>query len=90
MAAGGVVNTVTRSGTNHFHGTAYWFFRNRTLNATGRYANGVNPPEVRHQGGASLGGPIAPNSQLGQGNASQGFPDGTNARRMQVGARFVF
>lgn len=57
-AAGGVVNTVTRSGGNAFHGTGYWFFRNRTLNATDRYALGYNPPEVRHQGGASLGGPI--------------------------------
>ena len=29
-------------------------------------------------------------SLLGTGNASQGFPDGTNARRMQAGLRFVF
>ncbi|MCC7157442.1 MAG: TonB-dependent receptor [Bryobacterales bacterium] len=57
-AMGGVVNTVTRSGANDIHGTAYWFFRNRTLNATDRYANGMNAPEWRHQAGASLGGPI--------------------------------
>jgi len=57
-AWGGVINTVTRSGNNSIHGTAYWFFRNRTLNAVDRYANGVNPPEWRHQAGASLGGPI--------------------------------
>jgi hypothetical protein len=57
-ALGGVINTVTRSGTNDHHGTAYWFFRNRTLNATDRYANGVNAPEWRHQLGGSLGGPI--------------------------------
>src|SRR5260370_12242 len=56
-ASGGVVNTVTRSGTNRPHGTAYWFFRNRTLNARDRYAS-INPPEIRHQAGASLGGPI--------------------------------
>ena len=56
-AAGGVINTVTRSGTNDVHGTAYWFFRNRTLNARDRYAN-FNPPEYRHQAGASLGGRI--------------------------------
>ena len=37
-AMGGVVNTVTRSGGNATHGTAYEFFRNRTLNATDRYA----------------------------------------------------
>jgi hypothetical protein len=57
-ASGGVINTVTRSGTNQTHGTGYWFFRNRTLNATDRYANGFNAPEVRHQFGASLGGAI--------------------------------
>jgi outer membrane receptor for ferrienterochelin and colicin len=57
-AMGGVINTVTRSGTNNVHGTAYWFFRNRTLNAIDRYANGINPPEWRHQAGASVGGPL--------------------------------
>lgn len=57
-AMGGVVNTVTRSGTNDVHGTAYWFFRNRTLNATDRYANGLNAPEWRHQAGGSIGGAI--------------------------------
>jgi outer membrane receptor protein involved in Fe transport len=56
-AIGGVINTVTRSGTNDVHGTAYWFFRNRSLNARDRYAT-FNPPEYRHQAGASLGGPI--------------------------------
>ncbi len=56
-ASGGVVNTVTRSGGNMLHGTAYWFFRNRTLNARDRYA-AFNPPEVRHQAGFSVGGPI--------------------------------
>jgi Carboxypeptidase regulatory-like domain len=57
-ASGGVVNTVTRSGSNEIHGTGYWFFRNRTLNATDITANGINPPEWRHQAGASVGGPI--------------------------------
>ena len=56
-ASGGVINTVTRSGTNDLHGTGYWFFRNRTLNATDRYST-FNAPEVRHQTGASIGGPI--------------------------------
>ena len=55
-AMGGVINTVTRSGGNDTHGTGYWFFRNRTLDATDRYANGFNPPEWRHTAGASLGG----------------------------------
>jgi hypothetical protein len=47
-AMGGVVNTVTKSGQNDVHGTGYWFFRNRTLEAADRYANGVKAPEWRH------------------------------------------
>lgn len=57
-ASGGIVNTITRSGTNGLHGSAYWFFRNRTLNAVDPTALGVNPPEWRHQAGVSIGGPI--------------------------------
>ena len=55
-AAGGIINTITRSGTNAFNGTAYWFFRNRGLNARDPYG-AINPPERRHQAGASVGGP---------------------------------
>ncbi len=61
FASGGIVNTITRSGTNSLHGTAYWFFRNRTLDATDATALGVNPPEWRHQAGLSVGGPIKKN-----------------------------
>jgi hypothetical protein len=57
-AMGGVINTVTRSGGNDTHGTGYWFFRNRTLEAADRYSNGVKTPEWRHTAGFSLGGPI--------------------------------
>jgi len=60
-ATGGIVNTITRSGTNFIHGTAYWFFRNRTLDATDPTSLGINPPEWRHQAGLSVGGPIKKN-----------------------------
>ncbi len=60
-ASGGVVNTITRSGSNSIHGSAYWFFRNRTLNATDPTAQGINPPDWRHQAGLSVGGPIKKN-----------------------------
>jgi Carboxypeptidase regulatory-like domain/TonB dependent receptor len=56
-ASGGVVNTVTRSGSNDVHGTGYWFFRNRSLNARDPYST-FNAPEVRHQAGGSVGGPV--------------------------------
>jgi outer membrane receptor protein involved in Fe transport len=54
-AMGGVINTITKSGSNDLHGTGYWFFRNRTLNARDRYAS-FNPQDKRNQAGASLGG----------------------------------
>ena len=56
-ALGGVVNTVTRSGTNNYHGTGYWFFRNRTLDARDPFAT-INPQESRHQFGGSVSGPV--------------------------------
>jgi outer membrane receptor protein involved in Fe transport len=56
-ATGGVVNTLTRSGTNDFHGTAYWFFRNQEFNARDTFAT-INPQEKRNQVGASAGGKI--------------------------------
>jgi outer membrane receptor protein involved in Fe transport len=57
QAMGGVINTITKSGTNDIHGTGYWFFRNRTLNARDRYAT-LNPQDIRHQSGFSLGGAL--------------------------------
>ncbi len=56
-AMGGVVNTVTRSGTNGYHASGFWFFRNRTLDARDHFAS-INPPESRHQFGGDLSGPI--------------------------------
>ncbi len=61
-AAGGIVNTLTKSGTNGYHGSAFWFFKNRTLNSTDPYSfyNNApfNPPNWRHQFGGSVGGPL--------------------------------
>jgi hypothetical protein len=55
--AGGVVNAVTRSGTNQIHGDAYWFLRDEGLDAEG-YFDTSRPPFHRNQFGASAGGPI--------------------------------
>ncbi|MBZ5579821.1 MAG: TonB-dependent receptor [Acidobacteriia bacterium] len=56
-ASGGVVNTVTKSGSNQLHGTGFWFYRNDAFEAHDPYAN-VNPPDSRTQAGGSIGGPI--------------------------------
>jgi hypothetical protein len=59
-AMGGVVNTVTRSGGNDFHGTGYWFFRNQDFNAKDVFAT-IVPQETRNQVGVSAGGKIIKN-----------------------------
>ncbi len=56
-AIGGVVNTVTRSGSNELHGTAFWFYRDEGFNARDRYAR-INPEERRNQIGGTIGGPV--------------------------------
>jgi hypothetical protein len=69
-AAGGVVNTVTQSGTNDFHGSAFFYIRDNKWGATNPttlrtlLVNGVGvqqafkPKDVRKQFGGSIGGPI--------------------------------
>jgi len=67
-AVGGVINTVTKSGTNQIHGSGFWYFRNRTLNAQDPFAP-YNPPEWRHQAGGSVGGAIIKDKLFFFGNA---------------------
>jgi hypothetical protein len=55
--SGGVVNAITRSGTNQFHGGAYEFLRNNALDAR-NFFDAKNPPFRRNQFGAAAGGPV--------------------------------
>jgi outer membrane receptor protein involved in Fe transport len=65
-AAGGVVNAVTKSGTNQIHGQAFWYDRNSDWGAINPFqthrVNGVATPflpeDKRHQFGGGIGGPI--------------------------------
>jgi hypothetical protein len=55
--SGGVINAVTRSGKNAFHGTVYEFLRNSALDAR-NFFDGKIPPFKRNQFGGSAGLPI--------------------------------
>lgn len=59
--AGGVINAVSRAGTNRFHGTVFEFFRNDALDAR-NYFDPIPPTrkgELRkNQFGGALGGPV--------------------------------
>jgi Carboxypeptidase regulatory-like domain/TonB-dependent Receptor Plug Domain/TonB dependent receptor len=60
-ASGGVVNAITKSGTNSFHGDAYEFLRNSALDAKDYFSSINNTPKAafrRNQFGVAAGGPI--------------------------------
>jgi hypothetical protein len=59
--SGGVVNAITRSGTNTFHGSAYEFLRNSALDAANFFEAGQRSPFKRNQFGGAIGGPIIKN-----------------------------
>jgi hypothetical protein len=56
--SGGVVNAITRSGTNNFHGGVYEFLRNSALDARNFFDGPTIPPFRRNEFGADAGGPI--------------------------------
>src|SRR5437870_7778971 len=56
-SSGGVINAITKSGTNMLHGTAFYFGRNSALDARNFFDQQI-PPFRRHQFGGALGGPI--------------------------------
>ncbi|HEX8143474.1 MAG TPA: carboxypeptidase regulatory-like domain-containing protein [Pyrinomonadaceae bacterium] len=72
-SAGAVVNSVTKSGTNEFHGDLFEYYRNNRFGARNPRATrnvlingvstpvGIKPTDIRHQFGGTLGGPIVKN-----------------------------
>ncbi len=63
----GSTNFVIKSGTNHFHGSAYEYFRNTTLDARGFFA-AQTPVEHTNEFGFDVGGPIVRNRIFFFGN----------------------
>src|SRR5207244_2191460 len=57
---GGIINAVSKSGTNSLHGAVYEFLRNSALDAKNFFddPNAPIPPFKRNQFGASVGGPV--------------------------------
>ena len=67
---GGVVNLVSKSGTNEFRGSAFWFVRNDTFDARDPFTDATSDgpaPFRQNQFGATYGGPIARNKTFFSG-----------------------
>jgi hypothetical protein len=63
-AGGGVINAITKSGTNQFHGTLFEFFRDKGLNANSWENNRIGAPKRNYhfnQFGGNVGGPVIKN-----------------------------
>jgi hypothetical protein len=60
-AGAGVISVVTKSGTNEFHGTAFWYYRDKSMNATdfvNKLNGGPQSPYHFNQFGSTVGGPL--------------------------------
>jgi hypothetical protein len=91
-AGAGVVNVVTKSGSNELHGNAFWFYRDRSMNANdtvSKLNGGPKPPYHFNQFGGVLGGPLLKNKMffllnydgqrsIAQNNVFLNLPSGFN------------
>src|SRR5438552_6511173 len=80
--SGGAISALTKSGTNQFHGNAFWFVRNAVFNARNFFEDNKDNLK-RNQYGGTAGGPIAPNKMFFfggfQGTANRRSPSATFA-----------
>jgi hypothetical protein len=79
---GSVVNILTRSGTNHVHGSAFGFFRNSALDARNYFNTEARKTSFQNsQFGAALGGPVVKDQTF--------FFGAYEGQRERVGSDFV-
>lgn len=60
-SGGGVINVVTRSGSNEVHGSGFWFTRNEQMRANNWFGNARNQPRAPFSFdmfGGAIGGPV--------------------------------
>jgi hypothetical protein len=60
-SSGNVINVVTKSGSNGFHGDAWEFYRNNSVDSKNFFSPGSQPSFTRNQFGGTVGGPIRKN-----------------------------
>jgi hypothetical protein len=70
FTAGGVINVVSKSGTNQLHGSVYEFLRNNALDARNTFST-VNPPFRYNQYGVAVGGKVIKDKTFFFGNWEQ-------------------
>ncbi len=78
-AGGALVITSLKSGTNDYHGSAFWFNRNKQLNARNFFQGPPTPSFVRNMFGGTVGGPVIKNKLFLFGDYSglrQNVPSG--------------
>ncbi|MGC1453054.1 MAG: carboxypeptidase-like regulatory domain-containing protein [Candidatus Sulfotelmatobacter sp.] len=82
--SGSVVNILTRSGSNHFHGSAFEFLRNSAMDARNYFnrAPAIKSPFQNNNFGAALGGPIVKEHTF--------FFGAYEGQRERVGSDFAF
>ncbi len=97
-AGGAVVNVVTKSGSNHLHGAAFYYLRDSAFNAQHPFVD-FKPQDRQHQFGFTLGGPIRRNRMFFFGGFDQHvfhvpavvrFADGSSVVTPQKGAEPLY
>ncbi len=83
---GSVMNTVTKSGTNSFHGTVFEFYRNQKLDAI-NYFDSTKAELKRHQYGGVIGGPIMEGQAVYLHRLSTNAPERGSEHRAGAGTQ---